>query len=92
MRLSEDGKIEGGKTIFKILRVIFSIVVAVLASYMLITQDFELMPYLMLGLGISTLITGVVELQNDKKAFWGYMSIIVSLFMFFVSIQGFLLN
>lgn len=76
----------------KIFRVALSVVGVVLAGFMLVTQNFEFMPYLMLALGISTLITGIVELQNDKKAFWGYMCIIVSLFLFFVSIQGFLLN
>ncbi len=56
----------GEKNILKILRVILSIVIVVLASFMLITQNFEFMPYLMLVLGISTLITGIVEIQKDK--------------------------
>lgn len=78
--------------ILKILRIFLSIAGVVFASFILITQSFELMPYMLLVLGMSTLFTGVSELQKDKKAFWGYMSIIVSLFVFFVSILGFLLN
>nr|WP_255349290.1 DUF3953 domain-containing protein [Paenisporosarcina sp. HGH0030] len=46
----------------------------------------------MLFLGAFMLVTGLFELQKDRKRFEGYMFIIVSLFIFFVSIQGFLLN
>lgn len=76
----------------KILRFILSVVGVVLAGFMLISQSFGFMSYLMLVVGISILITGVIGLQKDTKAFWGYMSIIVSLFVFFVTIQGFVLN
>jgi len=38
------------------------------------------------------LISGLSELQKDRKRFEGYMFLTVSIFIFFVSIQGFLLN
>ena len=76
----------------KIVRIILSIVGVALAGFGIITKNFEFMPYLMVTLGISLLITGVIELQKDKKAFWGYMSIGVAGFAFYVSIQGFLLS
>ncbi|MBT2719226.1 DUF3953 domain-containing protein [Bacillus sp. ISL-57] len=76
----------------KIVRVILAIIVLALSAYQIITQNFELMPYSMLFLGAIMLVTGLVELQKDRKRFWGYMSIVVSLFLFFVSIQGFLIN
>ncbi|WP_280922227.1 DUF3953 domain-containing protein [Ammoniphilus resinae] len=46
----------------------------------------------MLFLGVFMFLTGWVELRKDRRGFWGYMSIIVALFAFFVSIQGFLLK
>ncbi|WP_313893263.1 hypothetical protein [Psychrobacillus sp.] len=76
----------------KTLRIILSIVGVVLAGFGLITKNFEFMPYLMLILGISILITGGIELQIDRKGFTGYMCIIVFMFAFNVSIQGFLLS
>jgi hypothetical protein len=48
--------------------------------------------YMIFFLGALMLVTGLVELQRDRKGFWGYMSIIASLFAFFVVIQGFLLK
>ncbi|MES1042855.1 DUF3953 domain-containing protein, partial [Peribacillus simplex] len=49
------------------------------------------MPYLMLIVGALMLVTGLVELQKDRKG--GFLGcVVVSLFLFFVSIQGFLMN
>ena len=76
----------------KVIRIILAIIVIALSSYSLISKNFELMPFMMLFLGAFMLVTGLSELQKDRKRFEGYMFFIVSLFIFFVSIQGFLLN
>ena len=76
----------------KIIRIILAIIVIVLSSYSLIRGNFELMPFMMLFLGAFMLATGLSELQKDRKRFEGYMFIVVSLFIFFVSLQGFLFN
>ncbi|MGE8022565.1 DUF3953 domain-containing protein [Peribacillus frigoritolerans] len=74
----------------KIVRIILAIIVLGLSAYQLITETF-VMPYLMLIVGAFMLVTGLVELQKDRKGgFWG--CVVVSLFLFFVSIQGFLMN
>lgn len=75
----------------KISRITLAILVIALSGYNLITRNFELMPYLILFLGAFMLVTGLAELQKGNT-FWGTMSIIASLFVLFVSIQGFLLN
>ncbi|WP_093052202.1 DUF3953 domain-containing protein [Salipaludibacillus aurantiacus] len=72
------------------LRSILMVLVILLAGYSLFTQNFELMPYLMLLLSFSVLLTGVTFLNKDKKAFSGYSSILASLFVFIVSITMFL--
>ncbi|WP_216827458.1 DUF3953 domain-containing protein [Alkalihalobacterium elongatum] len=71
------------------LRILFSIIVIGLAIFSMVTGNHASSPFLMLFLSAAILMTGLIELQKDKKAFWGYMSIGVSLFVFFVSIQGF---
>ncbi|MBT2664196.1 YczI family protein [Bacillus sp. ISL-4] len=66
-------------------------IVLAVSVYQLITGNFDLMPYSMLFLGALMLVTGLVELQKDRKGgFFG--CVVVSLFLFFVSIQGFFLN
>ncbi|MFS0762324.1 DUF3953 domain-containing protein [Peribacillus sp. 1P06PB] len=44
----------------------------------------------MFFLGAYLLVTGLAELQKDRKGFWGYMNIVVSLFLFFFYIPYFL--
>ena len=84
--------ISGGKYIFlKIVRIILAIVVSVLSGYILITQTLGLMPYYMFFLGALILVIGLAELQKDRKI-WGYMNIAIALFVFFASIQDFLMN
>ncbi|WP_072273859.1 DUF3953 domain-containing protein [Peribacillus simplex] len=71
-------------------RIILALVVIVLSSYSLIAQTFELMPYYIFFLGAFMLVTGFVEIQKDRKGFWGYMNIVISLFLFFFYIPYFL--
>ncbi|PAL04333.1 hypothetical protein B8W99_27140 [Peribacillus simplex] len=75
----------------KVVRIILAIVVIVLSGYSLIAQTLELMPYYMFFLGALILVIGLAELQKDRKV-WGYMNIVISLFVFFASIQAFLMN
>ncbi|WP_281258863.1 DUF3953 domain-containing protein [Planomicrobium soli] len=46
----------------------------------------------MLTLGIFMLVAGFEKIQKDRKEFWGYTFVIISLFIFFVSIQGLIMN
>ncbi|MGB6407645.1 MAG: DUF3953 domain-containing protein, partial [Planococcus donghaensis] len=71
---------------------ILQIVGVGIAAYVLWSQNFSLMPYVMLTLGMLMLIAGFERIQNDRKEFWGYMFVITSLFLFFVSAQGFIVN
>ena len=73
----------------KITRFILALIVIALSSYSLISNNFESMPFMMLFLGAFMLVSGLSELQKDRKRFEGYMFIVVSIFIFFVSIQGF---
>ncbi|YCA45054.1 DUF3953 domain-containing protein [Bacillus sp. JZ8] len=74
------------------LRIFLSVIVVILSGYSLLTQSFKVMPYSMLLLSALILVTGLIELQKNKKEFWGYLCIVVSLFALSGSIQGFLLN
>ena len=76
----------------KTLRIVFAIITLVLASYGLITGNSGVVsPYMMLFMGAMLLVMGISEIKNERKQI-GFISIIVSLFIFYVSIQGFLFN
>lgn len=69
-----------------------NVIVIVFAAYVLFIEDFTLMPYVMLTMGIFILVAGFEKIQKDRKEFWGYMFVLVSLFILFVSAQGFIVN
>jgi len=75
--------------LLELIRTFFSIITIALAGHGLITQNFELMSYMMLFLGASMLSSGLIELKKYQKRFLGCIFIAISLFAFFVSIQGF---
>ncbi|MFS0824715.1 DUF3953 domain-containing protein [Bacillus sp. 1P02SD] len=75
----------------KFLQIILSIIVISLAGYGLFTKDFKFQQYMMLFLGLTMLVMGLRLFQKGDK-FYGWLSIVVFIFILFVSIQSFLLN
>lgn len=80
-----------GNIFLKIIKIILAIIVVALYAYQLMTGSVELMPYSMLFLAAILLITGLEEPQKDRKgSFLRYA--VISLFLFIVSILGFLMD
>ena len=75
----------------KILQILFSIITIALASYGLVTQDFQLGAYMMLFLGLTMLVLGLQEFKKNKKI-TGWLLIGVFAFSMLVVIQSFMLN
>ncbi len=80
-----------GISLLKFLQIILSITVISLAGYGLITEDFKFQPYMMLLLGLTMFVMGLREFQKGKKAY-GWLIIVVFLFILSVTIKSFLLN
>jgi hypothetical protein len=77
--------------VLKISRIILSVIVVLISGYILITQNFDLNPLMGLFIAGLLLVVGISEFQKEQKLY-GYLLIIVTLFVLFVSIQGFLLS
>lgn len=77
--------------LLKILRLIFSILTVVFAGYSLITGNHEVMPYMMLFMGAMFLVMGIDEILESRKTL-GIISLIVAVFIFYVAVEGFLLQ
>ena len=75
----------------KILQILFSIITVALASYGLLTQDFQLGAYMILFLGLAMLVSGLQEFKKNNKI-TGWMLIGVFAFSIFVAIQSLMLN
>jgi len=83
--------IKGGFTLLRFLQIILSISAISIAGYGLITEDFTFQPLMMLFLGLSLLVMGLREFQKGQKGY-GWLSIVVFIFILFVVIKSFLLK
>ncbi|WP_461178521.1 YczI family protein [Virgibacillus ainsalahensis] len=73
------------------MRAISAIITGALAIYGLITGNTDVMPYMMFFMGVMVLVMGISEIKKERRRM-GFISIIVSLFAFYGSMQDFLLN
>ncbi|QDP41533.1 DUF3953 domain-containing protein [Radiobacillus deserti] len=73
-----------------ILRIILAVIVIAISGYGLITNDKELLHFMLLSLGALMFVIGIKELKKDKKGIWGYLSSAIFAFTWFTSIQIFL--
>ncbi|MFP3844925.1 DUF3953 domain-containing protein [Priestia filamentosa] len=73
------------------IRYVLSIISILLATYGLITKNFEFNTIMIFFLGLSMFYMGLEEFQEEKKTN-GWLLVIVSLFPLFVSAQGFLIG
>ncbi|WP_124052380.1 DUF3953 domain-containing protein [Priestia endophytica] len=74
----------------KIIGHVLSIISVLLATYGLITKNFEFNSIMLFFLGLSIFFMGLEEFQEKKKTN-GWLLVIVSLFPLFVSAQEFLI-
>ncbi|WP_377890055.1 hypothetical protein [Alkalihalobacillus sp. R86527] len=56
-----------GGSLIKVLRIVLSAVTVGLSVFVLVTDRFELMPYLMFGLGTVMFVTGIAEWKGNRK-------------------------
>lgn len=75
--------------LLKTLQKIFGILVAIIAGYALIFQNFVVMPYLMVSQGAMLLVMGLDEIKEERKTS-GIFLIAGFLFSFYVGISIFL--
>ena len=78
-----------GVNTIKLLRIVLSFLVIVMASYCLITGNFGLMPYLLMIMGVNSFITGNMELQVKRKTN-AATSFLAGAFALFVGIYTFI--
>jgi hypothetical protein len=80
---------KGCDKLLKVLHIILSITVISIAGYSLITDDFNLQPFMMFFLSLTMLVMGIREFLKGNKSY-GWLGIVAFIFIFYVSIQTFL--
>lgn len=80
-----------GMILLKILRYILSVILLVTATYGVMTKDFRFSDIMMVFLGLTMLVLGLEAFKKEQKGM-GLFLIVVCLFSFYVSIEGFLIS
>ncbi|MCA0972179.1 DUF3953 domain-containing protein [Halobacillus litoralis] len=74
----------------KFVMAVSSVAILALAIYVLMVQDAkEVMPYLMLLLGVQMFILGVKEFKRITNSYLGYSLFAIGMFILYISYQGF---
>ncbi|WP_332633765.1 DUF3953 domain-containing protein [Halalkalibacter flavus] len=71
----------------KIIKTILAIIVISLSAYSLITDEYIILPYTLLLLGLMLLVIRITEIQEKRKV-TGVFSFLSSGFVLYVSING----
>ncbi|PEW67831.1 hypothetical protein CN448_17120 [Bacillus cereus] len=72
-----------------LLKITFGLISCILTVYSLITNKFEVMPYMSLFVGLMILMTGFSDLKENRKAS-AYTLFLASGFIIFVAIYTFI--
>ncbi|MFA1820310.1 DUF3953 domain-containing protein [Virgibacillus oceani] len=72
-------------------RTLLAMIVIGLALFNLLFSNLNLFPFLLIAVAALMLVVGIIEFQKKKIAF-GIVLIIITAFLIFVAIQGFLIG
>lgn len=75
----------------KISRIVLPIIIVVLAGYVFISENNRVMPYIMFLMGALLLVAGIIEIKQQERRLIGIYSVVVSLSIFYVIVQIFIL-
>ncbi|MBM7578026.1 putative membrane protein [Jeotgalibacillus terrae] len=73
-------------------KLILGIILLILSIYIIMTDDYQWLPFTLLLLGMIVFINGLIELRQNKKSRAGYTYIAIFLIVLYVAIDGILLR
>lgn len=84
----EEKKID----ILMLLQIIFAILVMLISIYSKVTENFSLLPLILILLSITLLIMGLREYKRTKSLLWGIFILCTSLYILFSAVEGIMIN
>lgn len=73
------------------IRTVLAMLVIALALFNFMMSSINLFPFLLLTVAALMLVLGIIEFQKKKMAF-GIILVVITAFLIFVAIQGFLIG
>jgi Protein of unknown function (DUF3953) len=71
-----------------VIRIVLAIIVLGLSVYAMVTDNYELSPYMLFFLGCALLVMGISEIQAKRKSY-AILVILASLFVLYVAVDTF---
>ena len=78
--------------ILMLFQIIFAVLVMSIGIYGKVTENYDLLPLMLILLSVIILIMGLREYKKTKSLLWGIFSLCVSLFILFSVVEGIMIN
>jgi len=78
--------------ILKLFQIIFVILVMLIGIYGKVTENYNLLPLMLILLSITLLVMGLREYKRTKSLLWGIFLLCTSLYILFSVVEGIMNN
>ncbi|MGA3676136.1 DUF3953 domain-containing protein [Lysinibacillus agricola] len=84
---------EGKKfEILMLFQLIFAVLVMLIGIYSKVTENYNLLPLMLILLSIMLFIMGLREYKRTQSFLWGIICLCISLYILFVAVKGIMIN
>ena len=78
--------------ILMIFQLIFAVLVMLIGIYGKVTENYNLLPLMLILLSVTLLIMGLREYKRTKSLLWGMLILCTSLYILFSAVEGIMIN
>lgn len=78
--------------ILMLFQIIFAILVMLIGIYGKVTENYNLLPLMLILLSVALLIMGLREYKRTKSLLWGIFILCTSLYILISAVEGIMIN
>ena len=78
--------------ILRLFQIVFAVLVMLIGIYSKATENYNLLPVMLILLSVMFLIIGLREYKRTKSLLWGIVYLCISLFILFSVVEGIMIN
>ncbi|MFJ8462070.1 DUF3953 domain-containing protein [Lysinibacillus xylanilyticus] len=78
--------------ILMLFQLIFAVLVMLIGIYSKVTENYNLLPLMLILLSIMLFIMGLREYKRTQSFLWGTICLCISLYILFVAVKGIMIN
>ncbi|WP_274310274.1 DUF3953 domain-containing protein [Solibacillus daqui] len=78
--------------ILMLFQFLFAVLVILIGIYGKVTENYNLLPLMLILLSVTLFIMGLREYKRTQNLLWGTICLCISLYIFFVAVEGIMFN